>query len=79
MKLFPAEPSGGLGLLQALSAPFPTASFCPTGGIGPANAESYLALPNVVAVGGSWITRRDPDSAGWDKVVAKARAAANLG
>jgi 2-dehydro-3-deoxyphosphogluconate aldolase/(4S)-4-hydroxy-2-oxoglutarate aldolase len=58
MKLFPAEAIGGAALLQALGGPFPEASFCPTGGIGPARAADYLALPNVFAVGGSWVTDR---------------------
>jgi len=55
-KLFPAESVGGIGTLKSLGAPFPQAKFCPTGGITEATAPGYLALPNVLAVGGSWLT-----------------------
>jgi 2-dehydro-3-deoxyphosphogluconate aldolase / (4S)-4-hydroxy-2-oxoglutarate aldolase len=55
VKFFPAEPSGGIKALRALAGPFPDTRFCPTGGIGDANAAAWLAEPNVVAVGGSWI------------------------
>lgn len=54
-KLFPAEAVGGIKLLKSLAAPFPEASFCPTGGVSPDNYTSYLALPNVLCVGGSWM------------------------
>ncbi|MFC0865594.1 bifunctional 4-hydroxy-2-oxoglutarate aldolase/2-dehydro-3-deoxy-phosphogluconate aldolase [Sphaerimonospora cavernae] len=56
MKFFPAEAAGGVGYLKALSGPLPDVRFCPTGGITPANARSYLSLSNVGCVGGSWIT-----------------------
>jgi 2-dehydro-3-deoxyphosphogluconate aldolase / (4S)-4-hydroxy-2-oxoglutarate aldolase len=55
VKFFPAEQSGGIKALRALAGPFPDTRFCPTGGIGEANAASWLAEPNVVAVGGSWL------------------------
>ena len=55
VKFFPAEQSGGIKTLRALAGPFPDARFCPTGGIGEANAAAWLAEPNVVAVGGSWL------------------------
>jgi 2-dehydro-3-deoxyphosphogluconate aldolase/(4S)-4-hydroxy-2-oxoglutarate aldolase len=55
VKFFPAEQSGGVKALRALAGPFPDARFCPTGGIGEANAAAWLAEPNVVAVGGSWL------------------------
>jgi 2-dehydro-3-deoxyphosphogluconate aldolase/(4S)-4-hydroxy-2-oxoglutarate aldolase len=55
VKFFPAEQSGGIKALRALAGPFPHARFCPTGGIGEANANAWLAEPNVVAVGGSWL------------------------
>ena len=55
VKFFPAEQSGGIKALRALAGPFPQARFCPTGGIGEANAAAWLAEPNVVAVGGSWL------------------------
>ncbi|TYO64706.1 bifunctional 4-hydroxy-2-oxoglutarate aldolase/2-dehydro-3-deoxy-phosphogluconate aldolase [Bradyrhizobium hipponense] len=54
-KFFPAEQAGGIKGLRALGGPFPNVRFCPTGGIGEANAASWLAEPNVVAVGGSWL------------------------
>jgi len=55
VKFFPAEQAGGIKGLRALGGPFPQVRFCPTGGIGHANAASWLAEPNVVAVGGSWL------------------------
>jgi 2-dehydro-3-deoxyphosphogluconate aldolase/(4S)-4-hydroxy-2-oxoglutarate aldolase len=55
VKFFPAEQSGGIGALRALAGPFPDVRFCPTGGIGHANAKTWLSEPNVVAVGGSWL------------------------
>jgi 2-dehydro-3-deoxyphosphogluconate aldolase / (4S)-4-hydroxy-2-oxoglutarate aldolase len=56
-KFFPAEASGGTAALRAFAGPFPQVSFCPTGGIDPAKAPDYLALPNVKCVGGSWMLR----------------------
>ncbi|MEW1648570.1 bifunctional 4-hydroxy-2-oxoglutarate aldolase/2-dehydro-3-deoxy-phosphogluconate aldolase [Streptomyces sp. NPDC091219] len=55
VKLFPAEPLGGTGMLRALAAPFPRVRFVPTGGIGPGHLAAYLGHPSVLAVGGSWI------------------------
>jgi 2-dehydro-3-deoxyphosphogluconate aldolase / (4S)-4-hydroxy-2-oxoglutarate aldolase len=55
VKFFPAEQAGGIKALRALGGPFPHMRFCPTGGIGDANAATWLAEPNVVAVGGSWL------------------------
>ena len=55
-KFFPAEASGGVPVLKAMGGPFGDIRFCPTGGIGLHNVLSYLALPNVLCVGGSWIT-----------------------
>jgi 2-dehydro-3-deoxyphosphogluconate aldolase/(4S)-4-hydroxy-2-oxoglutarate aldolase len=55
VKLFPAEPLGGLRTLRALAAPFPQARFIPTGGIEYSHLASYLAAPGVLAVGGSWM------------------------
>jgi len=55
VKFFPAEPCGGIKALRALAGPFPDARFCPTGGIGEANAAAWLSEPNVVSVGGSWL------------------------
>jgi 2-dehydro-3-deoxyphosphogluconate aldolase/(4S)-4-hydroxy-2-oxoglutarate aldolase len=54
-KFFPAEASGGIKSLKSIAGPFPDITFCPTGGINPDNATSYLALPNVACVGGSWL------------------------
>ncbi|HWV43960.1 bifunctional 4-hydroxy-2-oxoglutarate aldolase/2-dehydro-3-deoxy-phosphogluconate aldolase [Pseudorhodoplanes sp.] len=59
LKFFPAEASGGAAWLNAVAAPLPHIRFCPTGGIDQANAGDYLALPNVIAVGGSWVVPRD--------------------
>ena len=55
VKFFPAEQSGGIKALRALAGPFPDVLICPTGGIGEANAASWLSERNVVAVGGSWL------------------------
>ena len=55
VKFFPAEPSGGLSMLKALLAPYPQLEIMPTGGISPENIRHYLALPQVVACGGSWM------------------------
>jgi 2-dehydro-3-deoxyphosphogluconate aldolase/(4S)-4-hydroxy-2-oxoglutarate aldolase len=55
VKFFPAEQSGGIKTLRALAGPFPNVRFCPTGGIGEANAATWLAEPNVLCVGGSWL------------------------
>ncbi|WP_318218349.1 bifunctional 4-hydroxy-2-oxoglutarate aldolase/2-dehydro-3-deoxy-phosphogluconate aldolase [Streptomyces sp. SCL15-6] len=79
MKFFPAEAAGGTAYLKALAAPLPQARFCPTGGIGPASAPDYLALPNVGCVGGSWMLPKDAVAGrDWARVEALARAAAGL-
>lgn len=59
LKFFPAESSGGVAALKLLAGPFPQVRFCPTGGIGLESAPRYLALPNVVCVGGSWMVPAD--------------------
>jgi 2-dehydro-3-deoxyphosphogluconate aldolase/(4S)-4-hydroxy-2-oxoglutarate aldolase len=70
-KFFPAEQSGGIKALRALAGPFPQVRFCPTGGIGEANAGTWLAEPNVVAVGGSWLCpSSDIRSANWTGITA---------
>ena len=56
MKFFPAEAAGGAEYVRAIHSPLPAARFCPTGGITPTNLASYLTLPNVGCVGGSWLT-----------------------
>jgi 2-dehydro-3-deoxyphosphogluconate aldolase/(4S)-4-hydroxy-2-oxoglutarate aldolase len=79
MKFFPAEASGGAAFLASIASPVPAARFCPTGGITPANAPAYLALPNVGCVGGSWLTPADALAAGdWDRIESLARSAAGL-
>ncbi|MBF8174949.1 MULTISPECIES: bifunctional 4-hydroxy-2-oxoglutarate aldolase/2-dehydro-3-deoxy-phosphogluconate aldolase [Streptomyces] len=79
MKFFPAEAAGGTAYLKALAAPLPQARFCPTGGIGPASAPEYLALPNVGCVGGSWMLPKDAVAGrDWGRVEALAREAAAL-
>jgi 2-dehydro-3-deoxyphosphogluconate aldolase / (4S)-4-hydroxy-2-oxoglutarate aldolase len=80
LKFFPAEASGGAAFLKSVAAPVPAARFCPTGGITAATAPSYLALPNVGCVGGSWLTPADALASGdWGRVTELARAAAALG
>ncbi|MFE0253274.1 bifunctional 4-hydroxy-2-oxoglutarate aldolase/2-dehydro-3-deoxy-phosphogluconate aldolase [Streptomyces sp. NPDC059010] len=79
MKFFPAEAAGGTAYLKSLYGPLPQARFCPTGGIGPASAPGYLALPNVGCVGGSWMLPADAVAArDWGRVEALAREAAKL-
>lgn len=78
-KFFPAESSGGAPALRALGAPIPQVGFCPTGGITPQNAATYLALPNVLCAGGSWVAPRALLDAGdWAAITDLARAAAAL-
>jgi 2-dehydro-3-deoxyphosphogluconate aldolase/(4S)-4-hydroxy-2-oxoglutarate aldolase len=78
-KFFPAAQAGGVEGLKALAGPFPHARFCPTGGVNAANATSYLALPNVTCVGGSWLAPRELIAAGgFAQIEALARAAAGL-
>jgi 2-dehydro-3-deoxyphosphogluconate aldolase/(4S)-4-hydroxy-2-oxoglutarate aldolase len=80
VKFFPAGPAGGVAALRAFAGPFPRIVFCPTGGIGPASAPSYLALPNVPCVGGSWIAPEEVVSArDWARITELAREAAALG
>ncbi|MET9500457.1 bifunctional 4-hydroxy-2-oxoglutarate aldolase/2-dehydro-3-deoxy-phosphogluconate aldolase [Streptomyces sp. NPDC006622] len=79
MKFFPAQAAGGAAYLRSLAGPLPQALFCPTGGIGPDNAAEYLALPNVVCLGGSWMVPADAVAArDWARVEALARAASRL-
>lgn len=78
-KLFPAEAVGGVKLLKSLASPFSDLRFCPTGGIDIKKAPEYLAQPNVLAVGGSWLT---PDDAianrDWDRITQLALEASQL-
>jgi 2-dehydro-3-deoxyphosphogluconate aldolase/(4S)-4-hydroxy-2-oxoglutarate aldolase len=78
-KFFPAEQLGGVAAVKALAGPLPQARFCPTGGITAAQAPGYLALDNVLCVGGSWTTPADKIKArDWDAITALARQAAAL-
>ncbi|MFO1069489.1 MAG: bifunctional 4-hydroxy-2-oxoglutarate aldolase/2-dehydro-3-deoxy-phosphogluconate aldolase [Geminicoccaceae bacterium] len=78
-KFFPAEPAGGVPMLKGIGEPIPQVKFCPTGGIGPANAGTYLALKNVVCVGGSWVTPSDALAAkDWARIERLAAEAAAL-
>jgi 2-dehydro-3-deoxyphosphogluconate aldolase/(4S)-4-hydroxy-2-oxoglutarate aldolase len=71
VKFFPAEQAGGIKALRALAGPFPDARFCPTGGIGEANAATWLSERNVVAVGGSWLCpAADVRSGNWEGITA---------
>jgi 2-dehydro-3-deoxyphosphogluconate aldolase/(4S)-4-hydroxy-2-oxoglutarate aldolase len=72
-KFFPAEASGGIAALKALSAPFAQVRFCPTGGIKPTTARDWLAIPSVLCVGGSWLLQ-----GGAEGLAERARAAAQL-
>ena len=79
LKFFPAEASGGIAWLKSVAAPLPDLRFCPTGGIDMKNAAAYLAVPNVVAVGGSWVAPKDAIGAGdFARVTTLAREAAGL-
>ena len=79
LKFFPAEAAGGVAWLKAIAAPLPELRFCPTGGIDGRNAGDYLAQPNVVAVGGSWVAPREAITArDFARVTSLARAAAAL-
>ncbi|MBI1340373.1 bifunctional 4-hydroxy-2-oxoglutarate aldolase/2-dehydro-3-deoxy-phosphogluconate aldolase [bacterium] len=78
-KFFPAEQSGGVAMLKALAGPFGGVKFCPTGGISAKSAPAYLALSNVVCVGGGWVAPHGLIAAqDWAGVTALAHAAAAL-
>jgi 2-dehydro-3-deoxyphosphogluconate aldolase/(4S)-4-hydroxy-2-oxoglutarate aldolase len=79
LKLFPAVPAGGVGMLNAIAGPLPDVTFCPTGGISQQTAPQFLACPNVACVGGSWLTPKDAMQAGdWARITELARAASGL-
>jgi 2-dehydro-3-deoxyphosphogluconate aldolase/(4S)-4-hydroxy-2-oxoglutarate aldolase len=79
LKLFPAVPAGGIGMLNALAGPLADVTFCPTGGISEATAPQFLACKNVACVGGSWLTPKDAIVAGdWARITALALAASAL-
>lgn len=78
-KFFPAEAAGGSAFLKSIASPLPEAKFCPTGGINLANAKTYLDLPNVLCVGGSWVVPKDAIDAGdWDRITGLAKQASRL-
>jgi 2-dehydro-3-deoxyphosphogluconate aldolase/(4S)-4-hydroxy-2-oxoglutarate aldolase len=79
LKLFPAEQAGGINMLKAIGAPLPDVVFCPTGGVTRESAPKYLALENVLCVGGSWVAPKDKVLAqDWAAIEALARDAASL-
>ena len=79
VKFFPALQSGGAPWLRSIAAPLPHIGFCPTGGVDFKSAPDYLACPNVVCVGGTWVTPKDLLAAGdWAAIGQLARAAAAL-
>ncbi|HZG18493.1 MAG TPA: bifunctional 4-hydroxy-2-oxoglutarate aldolase/2-dehydro-3-deoxy-phosphogluconate aldolase [Herbaspirillum sp.] len=79
LKLFPAVPAGGIGMLNGIAGPLSDVSFCPTGGITQETAPQFLACKNVVCVGGSWLTPKAAIEAGdWDKITEIAKAASAL-
>ena len=78
-KFFPAEAAGGTSVLKAFAGPFGDVRFCPTGGIGLHNVVEYLALPNVLCVGGSWIAQTNLiRQQAWSEIETLARAAVEL-
>jgi len=79
LKLFPAVPAGGVGMLNGIGGPLPDITFCPTGGISIETAPQFLKLKNVACVGGSWLTPKDLMANGeWDKITELAKAASAL-
>lgn len=79
LKLFPAEQVGGMGALKAYASVFPRVAFCPTGGVSAESASSYLKLPNVLCVGGSWLAPADKVEAGdWTTIETLARSASTI-
>jgi 2-dehydro-3-deoxyphosphogluconate aldolase/(4S)-4-hydroxy-2-oxoglutarate aldolase len=78
-KFFPAEQSGGAAFLKSIGSPIPQVSFCPTGGVSLKNAPDYLALKNILCVGGSWVAPKEALAQGdWAKVTQLAAEAAAL-
>lgn len=72
LKFFPAEQAGGIAMLRALAGPFPNVRFCPTGGVSAANVAAWLAEPNVVAAGGSWLCPASDIKAGnWEVITGR--------
>jgi len=81
LKFFPAEANGGVGMIEALSAPYKHTGlrFMPTGGVNPANLESYLKIDTVAAVGGTWIAKKEDLANGnWAEVRNRCKAAVEM-
>lgn len=79
LKFFPAEAAGGAPFLKSLASPLPQIAFCPTGGVSPENAGTYLSLPNVVCAGGSWVAPKALMEAGdWEGITKLAQDASRL-
>ncbi len=79
LKLFPAVPAGGVGMLNAIAGPLPDVMFCPTGGISIDTAPQFLQCKNVACVGGSWLTPKELVQAGdWERITVLARQASAL-
>jgi 2-dehydro-3-deoxyphosphogluconate aldolase/(4S)-4-hydroxy-2-oxoglutarate aldolase len=79
VKFFPAEASGGARAVKDFASPLPDLTFCPTGGISLKTAPDYLGLPNVICVGGSWVTPADAVADDdWGRIETLAREAAGL-
>lgn len=79
LKFFPAEAAGGVKMLKSLAAPIPQVAFCPTGGVSPQNVADYLALDNVICVGGTWVTPAQMVQSGnWAGIQQLAREASQV-
>ena len=79
LKFFPALQAGGVAILKAWGGPFADIRFCPTGGVTPQNAKEFLALPNVVCVGGSWLVPQDALLQGdWQRITRLAAESRSL-
>ncbi|MEZ8143272.1 2-dehydro-3-deoxyphosphogluconate aldolase [Enterovibrio norvegicus FF-162] len=79
LKFFPAEASGGINMVKSLLAPYTNVELMPTGGINPANVNDYLAIPRVVACGGTWmVDKKLIEEGNWDELARLTREAAAL-
>jgi len=79
LKFFPAEAAGGTAMLKSIGAPLPQVTFCPTGGISLATAPDYLALSNVICVGGTWMLDKQLiANKDWQAIEALARQASEV-
>jgi len=79
LKLFPAVAVGGVNLLKGFSGPFADVKFCPTGGVTIQNASDFLALPNVIVCGGTWLTPKEyVNQKNWAKITQLAKEASSI-